>query len=1858
MAYKFFKSTTKRSYKLVNGVSVAFELTSDNKDNVFVLTDIYRSSYKHPINIGLVNRIGHTNNAGFGNGTRLSTFYMLDARQLNESNKLIMSYSNYESEDFIYEKDIDESTKKYISRMSEKYVLMNNDEILCCSKTMDIKFMEISKEGFENIFVPQKIIYKGNESYELTLMYDEEGRLIKIENDALEKETVEITYDNNTKHVYFRAYKNFVISDNDSKTLLETIDLTLGINSLNRVQKSLHNSSSYQYDVTHTFGEDNDENQYLEYIDNILGESTKLYLSGGTTGSVTSIRYPSGKIWLSYGTSKTTVFVGDTYEEIFYFKDGTLSCIKNSEGLIKTYSYKETFYLNDYKKLNVESFMLHEVASKNGEIIEGTLRGLLFNETSSSVDAPSGRKARVLKFNEYDTSTEDGIDYFTFNVSGGKFDTFSALLYLKTKSRPSSLASINVSFMMKFKNKSGELIYSTVMNSIDVNIRDGVNWYEQLIIGQAPSSFESVEIEMMNTNAYGEELYFDIALYKENLGSSYNYDVNGNLFRMLKGKEVTSVKKSPNNRVEGSLHVVNSFDEEGRLIKTVDANNTTMFFDYDDYSNVKSKSVSYSGGYYERESFTYENGEHLSSRTKDGIKERYKYDSYKRNTGSSFFEDNSVIVSTTNNTVNYINNDDANYGNVESFAFQRGINFEKNYINYDNKTNVSKYYDSADTNRVYEFSYDSLNRLTSIKYDNKIVVLYKYDEKGNVSSYHYSDSDREIRNVYNYSVNNVDVPYGAITSIYQDYYNEEEDYSEELYRMTYSNKKLTASLNKSNGLLDGYEYEYDKLKSIKKIENNVNLFTQDIRYNHFDQNDKSIIKVGNDKIVNIISDSNNIINKNIVALDYLLMAKDDCNLFWTFFVPRATTKEGVEKDISNSLINVEKNIDSNTELEEVSYVDDGLRNFSVPYSNDGLVYDLTLNFNCTMLISLDIPSGNGELFKIVLDPWRYLSFVKENENVVIKLYSSGALFSQKVISKNLLGQHIFSINSKIGGLPPASISYIAEIYIDGMLETTISDSTPIYFTQLVLNGFNSSTNNKYNAIIIRKGSVFTNKELLEYIDRINEVYENRNIENKQSVISYNEEEYEYDEIVFNNTFTSRNGIKPLVQKNNDSFYSVRENFEFVPSLRRDGVGDNVYAIKGQELVYDFELDESGTVALRYKSISDKAVTLLQLKNNDLNIVVKKTEANTLKVFVNNVEKTSLVSNDDSFENLIVTWSKVVASSSLESYLYNVNVYRNGSRIVSTSISAVSSTAVMKVYLGNDSDTELLNGELLGYIDKLVYTDVEVNASKALEISEHLSHSGYCYNQYDFASRPLTKVINTSSDHIIKRNYTYNYILDLVPDTIFSYRLSRFPTTETLSVDNIVEEVKTYTYDDYKRVTNVECNDENISYTYDKRGYLTRVVDGSTTYTYDYDNLGNLIYNNGVQFGYQGQLLREYGTKTINYNGMYPINEVENGSIIKTYGWLGSKLRGIVSDKTYIFDYNARGIRERKLIRNGIVPISDIYYFYDSQNRLVGESRYEYIGAGQKTKTSDIIYIYDATGLLYGFRYNGVEYYYDRDILGNINHIINSNGLIVATYKYEAYGKHKVLNASGVEVLDSTFIGNINPIRYKGYYYDVETQLYWVSSRYYSPELCRWISPDSIEYLDPQSINGLNLYAYCGNDPINKYDPTGHSAILIALAIGAVLGGIYGGISAAANGQNVLAGIAIGAVVGGVTGLITEVASVPLMLLGTFAVGAGGDIASQMILDGKSLGEVNLISAAWAGVANAGLALVGKGLSAVDAMNNLQGASKIIFGTMTNSPLIGLGMAINMGISKHASVYTFNDLYNDTIGKHKQLTWRW
>ena len=112
------------------------------------------------------------------------------------------------------------------------------------------------------------------------------------------------------------------------------------------------------------------------------------------------------------------------------------------------------------------------------------------------------------------------------------------------------------------------------------------------------------------------------------------------------------------------------------------------------------------------------------------------------------------------------------------------------------------------------------------------------------------------------------------------------------------------------------------------------------------------------------------------------------------------------------------------------------------------------------------------------------------------------------------------------------------------------------------------------------------------------------------------------------------------------------------------------------------------------------------------------------------------------------------------------------------------------------------------------------------------------------------------------------------------------------------------------------------------------------------------------------------------------------------------------------------------------------------------------------------------------------------------------------YKYDAWGKC-VVDASTTNIT----LANLNPFRYRGYYYDTETNLYFLQTRYYDPEVGRFITIDDLSYLDPETINGLNLYAYCGNNPVMGVDKTGNFAIsltILGLIIGAVVCSAVGG----------------------------------------------------------------------------------------------------------------------------------------------------
>ena len=179
---------------------------------------------------------------------------------------------------------------------------------------------------------------------------------------------------------------------------------------------------------------------------------------------------------------------------------------------------------------------------------------------------------------------------------------------------------------------------------------------------------------------------------------------------------------------------------------------------------------------------------------------------------------------------------------------------------------------------------------------------------------------------------------------------------------------------------------------------------------------------------------------------------------------------------------------------------------------------------------------------------------------------------------------------------------------------------------------------------------------------------------------------------------------------------------------------------------------------------------------------------------------------------------------------------------------------------------------------------------------------------------------------------------------------------------------------------------------------------------------------------------------------------------------------LFGDMFISYEYNADGQRISKTVED---VTTEFFYAGD-------------ILAGQKTGDNILMWIYDNNGAYIGFTYNGVEYYYVYNLQHDVEAITDATGAIVASYTYGAWGSSisvKNHTTSGVNIAE------INPIRYRGYYYDAETNFYYLNSRYYDPGICRFINVDGY-VTTGQGLTSFNMFAYCGNNPVNRVDPTG------------------------------------------------------------------------------------------------------------------------------------------------------------------------
>ena len=259
----------------------------------------------------------------------------------------------------------------------------------------------------------------------------------------------------------------------------------------------------------------------------------------------------------------------------------------------------------------------------------------------------------------------------------------------------------------------------------------------------------------------------------------------------------------------------------------------------------------------------------------------------------------------------------------------------------------------------------------------------------------------------------------------------------------------------------------------------------------------------------------------------------------------------------------------------------------------------------------------------------------------------------------------------------------------------------------------------------------------------------------------------------------------------------------------------------------------------------------------------------------------------------------------------------------------------------------------------------------------------------------------------------------------------------------------------------------------------------------------------------------------------PLQEIE-------LSWNGRRLASVIdttSQKEILFEYNSGGIRTLKE--------TDEY----TEDYILDGSKIAVLKRTINNEVKKLNFIYDEAQMLVGFTYNGNEYFYDRLVNGEIRYIIDKTGHVYVSYEYDDWGMPTITS-------DGTTLGNelleLNPFMYKGYFYDKEIKMYYLKSRYYDPDLGRFISADA-EVGSVGETMGMNLYAYCKCNPICYADENGNwpswaTKVCIGLAVIAVCA-VVAAVCVATGGAacvatSMLVGAVKGALIGAVSGAIT------------------------------------------------------------------------------------------------------------------------
>ena len=1264
----------------------------------------------------------------------------------------------------------------------------------------------------------------------------------------------------------------------------------------------------------------------------------------------------------------------------------------------------------------------------------------------------------------------------TINVSGLGGDMFEFALFVGYKNSNNSISII-------LKTDTGEVS--------ERKIPQGEIVSKVISLGLRPlKSYDSITviIDVLNFDGY----LGGVRLFKKSFGTTAIYDTKGNIIGSSNGQAKSNFKYNTNNQLidvstsKGMTYGV-KYDSEGRMISSNSAYGISNEIEYIDSDSSNNNNLTI------KSTTKVENIENVTTS---------KYDAY----GYLSSE-----IDEIGNTTSYIYD---MMGSLKKVVDSLGKVTEYDYDSFNNMITMSL--NGGNTTR---YSYDSRHKLIRIKNEN-LEYSFKYDNFNNISEV--SLNNTVLAKLTYENDNIVSMRYGESGDIYYFSYDVEDNIKEIKYgssiryRFNYNNlNQLISITNQAGEVLNRYEYDLEG--NVIKDSSNYH----DLSYTY-------------DNNGNLIRSSYNINNKKIIQSyetlsrsegsypEMILNEFEDCDFNVGLFLLnsnlKGNNKEYESLDTSSRQYQKELVRDNNVPCLDFGRNPKGIvykvenENYGYPVGTVGMWFKPSSLSTTEYLFSQKNNKGNGFLGVYIKDKKLHVEIYNSNNTRIELLTSkyevrnnawnffgiSYYLPTPDGYSDGDEGEIKFCLNGNIQTMEMTGRNYGLEM-----------DKNPAYHIgHMYYNGELSPFDGKIALLMIGNNNTNLNaNEMMNFYKLTHDyICDNQNDFDYRAVKSSGTSLYTLDSTILNQyeIFPLKNDLKSLKGKEPKKFdlrayakYDSDRSFNY-NYLNKD----YSFVADGNMLEYNLNIGDSGTIMFRaytdaktsnqyFFEAKNKAKTRLGLYNDSNDMLCLDLDGT--------IVTTGLKFTAGAWHTVGISYDTEDPNDSQVVFKYkNLRFYLDG-KIEERKITTWFNYSNLSLLIGRRYDTESIDNyndsyPLLGQIEMLAVSNYYVSASTLNNLSNEINGINKI-NEYNELDMLRYSKVYSGSKQILSNYYSYktnskyqNALSSIIEEESKFYGSSHY--------------IRSYKTDSLGNVTNVSDSVfGSHAYTYNSRGFL--IKEDNTSYTYD-DN-GNMITSGNSTYKYDNL------NRLISINGdsiFYSFTNPGNPRLFKDteYKFEGRRLVGISEDlgvdeqQTVDYTYNSNGLIIKKVLG---------YWYADDRDSEEYTTKYYYDGEKLITEIGPrnrLDFLYDENGILYGLiKDSSRKYFYIRDFMSNILGLVDDSGNIVVKYKYDAYGNRiSITDTSGCD------LGNINPFRYKGYYYDDDVEMYYCKSRFYVPSWHRWLNSDSINYFEPKNITSLNLFTYCNNNPVMYVDENGKfPGLITAMLIGAVIGAFVG-----------------------------------------------------------------------------------------------------------------------------------------------------